>query len=211
MADQWKNRIVGEGEEAPDQILAHPENWRVHPKVQQLALDDVLDRVGWVQRVIVNRTTGHLIDGHLRVGRALARGEALIPVTYVELTADEERIILATLDPLAALATTDREKLRELVDLVGSEANDVVRRLHAKTVEITNTQTPELRIAPEILERQDYLVIVFDNEIDWRAACDWLGVQSSQDADANVETQRGKAFGLGRVLTGKELLSKRNT
>ena len=27
----WRNRIVGTGEEAPDQLLANPANWRIHP------------------------------------------------------------------------------------------------------------------------------------------------------------------------------------
>ena len=31
----WRNRIVGEGVEAPDQLLANPQNWRTHPKFQQ--------------------------------------------------------------------------------------------------------------------------------------------------------------------------------
>jgi len=28
----WRNRITGSGEEAPDQLLANPANWRIHPK-----------------------------------------------------------------------------------------------------------------------------------------------------------------------------------
>ena len=28
----WRNRIIGTGEEAPDQLLANPANWRIHPK-----------------------------------------------------------------------------------------------------------------------------------------------------------------------------------
>jgi hypothetical protein len=36
---------------------------------------DVLDRVGWVQSVIVNRKTGRLVDGHLRVQLAVDAGE----------------------------------------------------------------------------------------------------------------------------------------
>src|SRR5437867_4576224 len=67
----WRNRIVGSGEEAPDQLLANPKNWRIHPKHQQEALAGVLDEVGWVQEVIVNQQTGHLVDGHLRVTLAL--------------------------------------------------------------------------------------------------------------------------------------------
>ena len=70
-AAPWKNRIVGSGEEAPDQLLANPANWRVHPKVQQQALAGILGQVGWVQQVLVNRRTGHVVDGHLRVALAI--------------------------------------------------------------------------------------------------------------------------------------------
>lgn len=115
MADQWQNRIVGEGEEAPDQILANPLNFRVHPKAQQDALADVLSEVGVVQRVIVNRRTGVLIDGHLRVTLALRSGQPTIPVLYVDLDPREEALVLATLDPIAAMATTDAAKLDELL------------------------------------------------------------------------------------------------
>lgn len=212
MSDQgWQNRIVGEGEEAPDQLLAHPDNWRVHPKAQQRALADVLDKVGWVQRVIVNRTTGRVLDGHLRVALAISRNEQAVPVQYVELTEVEERLVLAVFDPIGEMATTDRDKLRDVVgSLNDSEGAALARMLHAKAVEVDSTPTPEMRLSPEVLERQDYLVITFDNEMDWRVACEWLGVQSSRDGDANAETQRGRAFGLGRVLTGKELLERRN-
>jgi hypothetical protein len=46
----WRNRITGIGEEAPDQLLANPGNWRVHPKAQQDALAGALDAVGWVEQ-----------------------------------------------------------------------------------------------------------------------------------------------------------------
>jgi hypothetical protein len=47
-----RNRITGTGEEAPDQLLANPANWRIHPKAQQDALAGALDQVGWVQQVL---------------------------------------------------------------------------------------------------------------------------------------------------------------
>lgn len=110
-----RSRIVATGNEPPDQLLANPLNWRVHPRHQQDAVNDALERVGWVQQVIVNRTTGHLIDGHLRVTLADRRNEPTIPVLYVELDPDEERLILATLDPLAGLAVADRDILQDLI------------------------------------------------------------------------------------------------
>ena len=115
MTDQWRNRITGHGEEAPDQLLANPRNWRVHPKAQQDALAAVLDQVGWVQDVIVNQRTGHVVDGHARIALAISRQEPSIPVVYVDLDEDEERLILASLDPLSALATTDAEAMRTLL------------------------------------------------------------------------------------------------
>lgn len=111
----WQSRIVGTGEEAPDQLLANPKNWRIHPQAQQEGLEAVLDRVGWVQNVVVNRRTGFMVDGHLRVTLAMRRGEAKVPVLYVDLSPEEESIVLATIDPLAMLAATDKEKLTELI------------------------------------------------------------------------------------------------
>lgn len=118
---RWQNRIVGEDMVEADQLLANPTNWRIHPKHQQAALAGVLDNVGWVQRVIVNQRTGHVIDGHLRASLAISRGEQ-VPVIYVDVDEDEERLILATLDPLAAMAATDAEMLEGLLRGLGDTA-----------------------------------------------------------------------------------------
>jgi DNA modification methylase len=115
MAEPWRSRIVGTGTEAPDQLLANPRNWRVHPKAQQDALAGVLGEVGWVQNVIVNQRTGHVVDGHARVEIAISRGETEVPVVYVDLDENEEGIVLAALDPLAAMAGTDPEKWAALL------------------------------------------------------------------------------------------------
>ncbi|MBI3648909.1 MAG: DNA modification methylase [Actinobacteria bacterium] len=113
--DAWRSRVVGAGEEAPERLLPNPANWRVHPALQQQAMGAVLDEVGWVQQVIVNRTTGHLVDGHLRVSLALSRHEARVPVVYVELTPEEEALVLASFDPISAMAIPDQEKIRALL------------------------------------------------------------------------------------------------
>jgi len=123
--NKWTNRIVGHGEEAPDQLLANPMNWRIHPKYQQEALTGVLNEVGWVQDVIVNQKTGHLIDGHLRVQLAMRNNEPTIPVVYVDLTLDEESLILASLDPIGAMAAADKEKLEELTYEVNQKSKEI--------------------------------------------------------------------------------------
>lgn len=123
-----KNRIVGSGEEQLDQIMFNPRNWRIHPLSQQDALKGVLEEVGWVQQVIVNKRTGNLIDGHLRCQLAAREGAVTIPVVYVDVSEDEEALVLATLDPIGAMAATDKQKLEEILSSIESE-NEQVNRL----------------------------------------------------------------------------------
>ena len=117
----FRSRIVGEGEEAPDQLLANPLNWRVHPKEQVDALEGLLKQVGWVQRVIVNKRTGHVVDGHARVALALRRSEPTLPVLYVDLSEDEERLVLAAIDPIGGMAGRDDDMLAQVLDGLTAE------------------------------------------------------------------------------------------
>ena len=125
----WPNRIVGYGEEATDQLLASSRNWRVHPRPQQEALSAVLHQVGIVQNIIVNRTTGTVVDGHLRVTLAMREHQPTVPVTYVELTEQEEALILATLDPLSAMAVADKAQLDALLREVTTDSEAITAML----------------------------------------------------------------------------------
>ena len=121
MKGKYRNRIVGSGTMNPADLKANPMNWRKHPAEQSKALDDALSRLGWIQDVIVNKTTGHLIDGHLRVETALKNKEAEVPVKYVELTEEEEKLALATFDPLTMMAEQDDEMLKKLLEECGAD------------------------------------------------------------------------------------------
>lgn len=115
---QLQNRIVGHEEVEPDQLLAHPENWRIHSGLQQRDTEKAMEHVGWVDDVTVNKNTGRVVDGHMRIAISLRRGEAKVPVKYVDLSEEEERFVLRTLDPLGELAIPDVEKLKELHETV---------------------------------------------------------------------------------------------
>lgn len=162
-----KNRIVGSAVLSPKEIKANAKNWRKHPKAQRDALVGVLSQVGWVQEVIINKTTGCLVDGHLRVSVALERKEKEIPVKYVDLTEAEEAVVLATIDPVAAMAETDalaldallrnvsigdaavQQMLADLTEKAGmydiepTEMPKIEERIEAGTKGVTFTLTPE--------------------------------------------------------------------
>lgn len=139
---KWVNRIVGYDNVPPDQLLANPSNFRLHPKRQQDALTGSLNELGWLQDIIVNRVTDHVLDGHLRVQLALRNGEATVPVKYIELSESEEKLALAVFDPITYMAETDTNLLDDLLNDVstGEEAlQELIAQMHAEN-EITALQ-----------------------------------------------------------------------
>lgn len=96
------------------QLRASPRNWRTHPKEQQDAMREVLERIGFAGAVLARETpTGlELIDGHLRGELA---DDATVPVLVLDVTEKEADEILATYDPLAAMASADASKLSDLM------------------------------------------------------------------------------------------------
>lgn len=136
----WSSRIIESGVKPAGQFLAHPSQWKKHPREQERALVDVLNRVGWIQTVIENARTGYLIDGHMRVAAALSQGDDT-PVPYVLVDVDEyeERLMLASMDKITEAAHADDAQftvlLAGLTDLPDDLANLLAARKEKKTRE----------------------------------------------------------------------------
>ena len=125
-AAPWQNAITRYAQEAPDQLLSHPANPKIHPKGQRDALSGALDRVGWIAPVLVNERTQHVLDGHARIGLAISRGEPTVPVLYVDVAEDDEPFVLATFDPLAAMAVFDKDMLEQVLGEISTD-NDALQ------------------------------------------------------------------------------------
>jgi DNA modification methylase len=110
----WQDRIVGHDVVPITQLLPHPKNWRQHPKKQNAILKGAIEDIGFIRSVTVNKRTGHLLDGHLRLELAQSAGVEKIRVEYVDLSPEEEAKALLTLDPIAQLATPADEMLMAL-------------------------------------------------------------------------------------------------
>ena len=124
--DRWQSRIVGFSEIAPDQLLANPLNARDHPGIQRDMLRASLDAVGWVSPVLVNQRTGNLVDGHARIEEALTAGLTKVPVITIDVSEEDERLILATFDPIGAMAVTNQTVLDQLLDGIDTRGLDAV-------------------------------------------------------------------------------------
>jgi DNA modification methylase len=97
------------------ELLPNPKNWRRHPKEQAAALRALLNEIGYADALIARELSDgrlQLLDGHLRADTAK---RAIVPVLVLDVTEEEADKILATLDPLAAMAQTDEERVQALL------------------------------------------------------------------------------------------------
>lgn len=106
-------------------LRPNPRNWRTHPEAQRDVLRGLLAEVGYADALLARELEDgslELVDGHLR---AETTPEAIVPVLVLDVTHEEAGLILATLDPLTAMAGRDDEALRELVSTVDAQSDSL--------------------------------------------------------------------------------------
>jgi len=109
-------------------ILPNPANWRTHPKAQQDAMRGILAEVGIADALLVRETPEglQLIDGHLRADVA---PDSEWPCLVLDVDDKDAAKLLATIDPLAAMAETDPEKLEELLKQIDTDSEALQQML----------------------------------------------------------------------------------
>jgi DNA modification methylase len=88
----------------------------------------MLEQVGFADALLARETPEglRLIDGHLRAGLT---PQDTVPVLVLDLDEAEAGEVLATLDPLAALAAVDQQALRALLDEISLPEGEVAAML----------------------------------------------------------------------------------
>ncbi len=117
-----RDRIVELRRVRAGDLAPNPANWRRHPDRQRRALRALLREVGYADALLARETDDGslmLFDGHLRQS---LDPEQIVPVLVTDLSQTEADKLLATLDPLAALAQPDPAALEPLLGRVQSSS-----------------------------------------------------------------------------------------
>lgn len=117
----WKVSIVDQDEVDPRTLVEHPLNPKIHTAEQDAVVKASLTELGWLRRVLWNRRTGHVLDGHERLKLAIAHGEATVPRDIADIPEADEGKVLLLLDQSANLAEPDPERWQVLRDAVQTE------------------------------------------------------------------------------------------
>jgi hypothetical protein len=124
-----RNRVKSLRMVPASDLRPNPKNWRTHPQSQQDALRGVLAEVGLADACLARELPDGslmLIDGHLR---AETLGDGDVPVLVLDVNEAEADKILATLDPLAAMANSDAVQLDALLRTVQTGSEELQQML----------------------------------------------------------------------------------
>ena len=127
MSDPIRNRIKAHRRVRAGDLVPHEFNFRLHPEEQRAALQALYREVGFARSLLAYELPDgrlKLIDGHLR--RDLDP-DMEVDVEVLDVSDEEARTLLLSIDPLAALAEEQeqlRERLTELAPPVPPELEE---------------------------------------------------------------------------------------
>jgi len=138
---QIKDRIKRLDRVPAKDLIPNLKNWRTHPSNQADALRGLLAEVGFANAVLARETPDglQLIDGHLR---AETVSDGIIPVLVLDVSEAEADKILASHDPLAAMAGADTGKLEDLLAHLETQ-NKAVQELFDSLAEQNGIEPPD--------------------------------------------------------------------
>lgn len=108
-----------------NELRPNPKNWRKHPEKQLNAIRGILAEVGFAGAELARELddgTLELIDGH---ARAEVAGSSEIPVLILDVNESEANKILATFDPIGAMAESDSAILDSVLREVETANEDL--------------------------------------------------------------------------------------
>jgi hypothetical protein len=140
-------------------LRPNPRNWRTHPANQRDALRGILAEVGYAGALLARELPDgslELIDGHLR---AETTPDAIVPVLVLDVDEREAAKLLASFDPLSALAETNREALTALLANVETESQALGQMLD-DLVQQPATVADEMRRAEKSLPNELFQILI---------------------------------------------------
>lgn len=189
-----------------------PYNPRDISETALAGLRESIRRWGYVDPIIWNEATGHVIGGNQRLKVLQESGveKAQVVVVNIPDMAEEKALNVALNNPgIQGTYTDDVDEILTEIENLLPDVYDMVnmKDVHFdRTAEDIEKPPEEEKIIPEMellpFESYDYVVFLFRNSMDFDFISEKLGME-------NVNASRipsKKKIGLGRCLNGKILL-----
>lgn len=189
-----------------------------NPRVNHQAVNEVAKSIrefGFKVPVIVDEDN-ILVAGHTRVEACKRLGIEEVPAIVADDLNEEQIKAFRIMDNKSAQYAEwdyellleeigDLEELDYDIDLTGFkqvELDEIIEEMEEEN-EKAEKEKPEMEFTEELLEEHQYVVLYFDNTLDWQVAKDTFDLKPVKALDSREGYERA---GLGRVMNGKKVL-----
>jgi hypothetical protein len=193
-------------------LVPHPQNPNKHPDKQIALLAKVIRHSGWRSPIVVSNRSGFIVSGHGRLEAAKLLNVKTVPIDEQDFESEAEEFAHLVADNrIAELSGLSDDKLTELLsglsktdldmELTGFDGDELAKLLEMNHEEVEGSE----KFSEAIAESNNYVVLVFKNDLDW------LSAQSHFDLDTvTAKRQNGKPWskGIGRVIDGASYLTR---
>lgn len=194
-----------------DDLVPYAQNSRTHSAHQVNKIADSIKEFGFINPVIIDKKQG-IIAGHGRVMAAKQLELKEVPTIQASHLSAKQKKAYIIADNRLALDAGWNEKtlMKELLDLeqqeynlklTGFEQSELDKILGNLDAETDGT----IKFSEEVGEAHNFVVLYFDNDLDWLSAQTHFNLES-----VHSKRQNGKPWskGIGRVINGAEYLKK---
>lgn len=211
---QYKNIDV-------NKLIPYVNNARKHSEKQVIQLAASIKEFGFLNPILIDKDNG-VLAGHGRLAAAQKLGLKQVPCVQIEhLTPAQRKAYILADNKLAELAEWDNEllalefaELKELgfdTSLTGFDAAELMTIQAPLDNDRDDESDAEKEVVGDVKfseyigESNNYVVLLFKNDIDWLAARDHFGLET---VASTRRTGEKWSTGVGRVLDGASYFAR---
>lgn len=196
------------------ELKPYKKNAKKHPKEQVERIANSIKEFGFFEhRAVAIDKEDYVVEGHGRILAAKKAGLTQVPTICLDDMTEEQIKAWRLIENKTAESSYDETMInKEIEELLQS---DIDMEAFGFSVDILEDETievePDVPFTEILNEENNYIVLKFNNRIDWLNAMGIFGIEKAKAYPTRKEGNKktfGMRAGVGRVLDGQKALER---
>lgn len=196
------------------ELKPYKKNAKKHPKEQVERIANSIKEFGFFEhRAVAIDKDDYVVEGHGRILAAKKAGLTQVPTICLDDMTEEQIKAWRLIENKTAESSYDETMInKEIEELLQS---DIDMEAFGFSVDILEDETievePDVPFTEILNEENNYIVLKFNNRIDWLNAMGIFGIEKAKAYPTRKEGNKktfGMRAGVGRVLDGQKALER---
>ena len=196
------------------ELKPYKKNAKKHPKEQVERIANSIKEFGFFEhRAVAIDSEDNVIEGHGRILAAKKAGLTQVPTICLDDMTEEQIKAWRLIENKTAESSYDEAMIsKEIEELLQSDIDMEVFGFSIDALEDETMEVePDVPFTEILNEENNYIVLKFNNKIDWLNAMGMFGIEKAKAYPTRKEGNKksfGMRAGVGRVIDGQKALER---